>query len=74
MLVAASYPGGGRLPDYKVGKHIEFRGIDLLDEWDTSKDKTNLILYCCAQRVVQQKCFDNKPLGDTSKLFLKNEL
>ena len=20
--------GGGRLPDYKVGKHIEFRGID----------------------------------------------
>ena len=34
--------GGGRLPDYKVGKHIEFRGIDLPDKWDTSKDKINL--------------------------------
>ena len=32
----------GRLPDYKVGKHIEFRGIDLPDKWDTSKDKINL--------------------------------
>ena len=29
----------GWLPDYKLGKHIEFRGIDLPDKWDTSKDK-----------------------------------
>ena len=58
--------GGGRLPDYKVGKHIEFRGIDLPDKWDTSKDKINLtpeILERCAQRVVQQRHFDKKPLA-----------
>ena len=52
--------GGGRLPDYKVGKHIEFRGIDLPDKWDTSKDKINLtpdILERCTQRVMQHKMF-----------------
>ena len=45
MLVAASDPGGRRLPDYKVGKHIEFRGIDLLDEWDL---RIKLTSYCIA--------------------------
>ena len=58
--------GGGRVPDYKVGKHIEFRGIDLPDKWDSSKDKINLtldILERCAQRVMQQRCFDKKPLA-----------
>ena len=58
--------GGGRLPDYKVGKHIEFRGIDLPDKWDSSKDKINLtpdILERCAQRVMQQRRFDKKPLA-----------
>ena len=56
--------GGGRLPDYKVGKHIEFS--DLPDKWDTSEDKINLtpdILECCAQCVMQQRCFDKKPLA-----------
>ena len=51
---------------YKVGKHIEFRGIDLPDKWDTSKDKINLtpdILERCAQRVMQQRRFDKKPLA-----------
>ena len=58
--------GGGRVSDYKVGKHIEFRGIDLPDKWDSSKDKINLtldILECCAQRVMQQRRFDKKPLA-----------
>ena len=58
--------GGGRLPDYKVGKHIEFRGIDLPDKWDSSKDKINLtpdILERCAQRVMQQRRFDKKPIS-----------
>ena len=36
--------GERRLPDYKVGKHIEFRAIDLPDKWDTSKDKLTLHL------------------------------
>ena len=56
----------GRLPDYKVGKHIEFRGIDLPDKWDISEDKINLtpdISESCAQRVMQQRCFDKKPLA-----------
>ena len=58
--------GGGRLPDNKVGKHIEFRGIDSPDKWDTPKDKINLIpdiLERCAQRVIQQRRFDKKPLA-----------
>ena len=58
--------GGGRVPDYKVGKHIEFRGIDLPDKWDSPKDKINLtldILECCAQHVMQQRHFDKKPLA-----------
>ena len=27
-----------RLLDYQVGKHIDFRGIDLPDKWDTSNN------------------------------------
>ena len=38
LLVAHKRRGGGRLPDYKVGKHTDFRGINLPDEWDTSKE------------------------------------
>ena len=53
--------GGG----YQTTK-LANRGIDLPDKWDSSKDKINLtpdILERYAQRVMQQRRFDKKPLA-----------
>ena len=56
----------GRPSNRELGKHLQFEGSDLPDEWDTSEDVVNLtpdILKRCGGRITQQRRFDKKPLA-----------